>query len=271
MILSTLFLLLGCSTPCDKAAEVMVAIGDVPADKKGDAAEGCESQYEKPEDKAFTDAIAACVDKTGDEQKTCAYTVKVERSANKARAEKDWSYMTSRCKEYGTLVPACDGIVKEAIGEASKELLAIRDKGEDSIKACVELKGAAEAGGPEAVAAAEALCEEAEASAYAAEGMAQAKANAAANKADMPIRCSMALEKLQALNNDWAKGRAKEAAQGCYVDLGEVILAAEVPKMKYSCSYHAQQVYDVVKAYDLHDPELDVLMAKADGLCAKKG
>jgi len=99
--------------------------------------------------------------------------------------------------------------------------------------------------------------------------MTEVSAALAEKSPNVPYRCASALGKLEKIGSKWATARSAELARKCYLELGEVVLRAHVPKMKYVCAYQAKKVYQGVKKYALSSPELDGLMGRAAKLCGK--
>ena len=155
----------------------------------------------------------------------------------------------------------------EGITLLTTRVTAVRDAGGDPIEPCVDLMAMVENASEEARTTAVTRCAEAEAARYATEGAAQAAANVAAEKLEIPLACSMAIERLDALRGDWAKARAQEATRDCYGELGKRVLAATVAGDTWGCSFDARRVYEAVLAHDVHSPELDAWMAQAAPLC----
>ena len=84
----------------------------------------------------------------------------------------------------------------------------------------------------------------------------------------MPYQCGIAVESLGKLGNDWARTKLAEVTKTCYVELGNAILPTVVPGMQTSCDHQVDQVYKVVKKYNLTDPALDPWIDKATSKCS---
>lgn len=264
------FVLFACSSPCDKATEALVAAGELPGDKKAELADLCEqSTALNAEEKAQTDQLATCAGKTGDEVKSCVNTVIVGAQIADARKSGDWGTAMRACKER-TGVAECPTAGKEALDALMKKMMELRDKGEDGVVLGLDAEAAAAVVGGDAPDRVKTARAELAAGETAAKAIRDATENIAAKKIDLPLYCGIAIESLNEIGSEWAKGRSKEVAQTCYGDLGKVILAAEVPKMQYVCDVNVQYVYDGAKAAGLTDPELLAALAPADALCAKK-
>lgn len=162
----------------------------------------------------------------------------------------------------------CGELLTKSIETTTREIEAIRDRAEDGLGRCFDLKASAEKVSPEALAKAEALCKEVEAARRAKEAIAEATKNAEAGTLEVPYQCAMAVEDLEPLPSDWAKNRLQEVVRACYVELGKKILPATVGKVAI-CEYQVEQVYKAVKKYDLKDAALDPWIAKAARKCGK--
>ncbi|HEY8375029.1 MAG TPA: hypothetical protein VIK91_01015 [Nannocystis sp.] len=196
---------------------------------------------------------------------------RIERAA---KTGENMAEAVSSCK-HGELKDSpiqevCAGLYKKAFDAGVVTLAAIRDRGEDGLGACFDLRDAAELLSPEAQAQAETLCKEAEASKRAKEALAEAKKNLESGTFEVPFQCGMAVEELEMAGSEWAKSKLQEVLQGCYVELGKKILPAQVGKMRI-CEYQVELVYKAVKKFALEDPAIDPWIAKAARKCDGAG
>lgn len=162
----------------------------------------------------------------------------------------------------------CGQVLARAVEQQTREVTAIRDRGGDGLKACVELQAIAGEISAEERARAELLCKETEASRRASEALAEARTFLDAGKLELPFQCGMAIEDLEPLATEWARARLREVVQGCHVELGKRILPARVPKMVI-CEYHVEQVYDAVVRLAVADAALEPWIARAAKKCKK--
>ena len=161
----------------------------------------------------------------------------------------------------------CGALITKAIGVATADLRAIRDKGGDPDGKCFDLTLTAEKVSPEEKATAEALCKEVDASRRATEAITKARANLDAKTNEVPFECGTVVDELDKIGNDWSRAKLAELTTICYVDLGNNILPAVVPGMDFNCEFQVEQVFKNVKKYNLKDPALDPWIEKASAKC----
>ena len=214
-----------------------------------------------------------------DDYKKCMDALSDAKNAKKTKKEIETALATgerldealSACKFYDIkdegAKQLCGALFTKTIAAATADLRAIRDQGGDPEGKCFDLTLTAEKVSPEAKATAEALCKEVDASRRASEAIAKAKAHLEAKTHEVPFECGTAVDDLDKIGNDWSRAKLAEVTQSCYVDLGNIILPAMVPTMKYICDYQVEQVYKNVKKYSLKDPALDPWIEQAAAKC----
>ncbi len=203
---------------------------------------------------------------------------KVFASVDKIKGE-DAQTLMFRCKsdeEIKKVAPefekACKALATGQLDAAQKAAVAARDAGKNDFKACSDLKRASEAAGPEAVAAAEKMCEELGASEYAKQAAEEARANVTAKKTSVPVKCDMAADKLAKLDSEWAKKTTEDLYKACYVELGTFIMTEKAKDAKVVCPYEIKRIVEGIEKRELaaRFPELGEAMKKLPPKCQKK-
>ncbi len=162
----------------------------------------------------------------------------------------------------------CGELFARALDSSTKELEGLRDKGLGADGKCFDVELMAEKVSPAAKARTKGLCDEVEASRSAQTAITEARKNLDARTLEVPYQCGIAVESLDKLGNDWARTKLAEVTKTCYVELGNAILPAVVPGMQLNCDYQVDQIYKVVKKYNLKDPGLDPWIDKATAKCS---
>ncbi len=162
----------------------------------------------------------------------------------------------------------CGDLYTRALDAATLDLEAMRDKGVGTEGKCFDVQLMAEKVSPAAKDKIKGLCDEVEASRSAHTAIAEARKNLEAHTLEVPYQCGIAVETLEKIGNDWARGKLSEVTKTCYVELGNAILPTAVPGMQTSCDHQVDQVYKVVKKYNLKDPALDPWIDKATSKCS---
>jgi len=162
----------------------------------------------------------------------------------------------------------CGELFARALDASTKELEGLRDKGLGADGKCFDVELMAEKVSPAAKARIKGLCDEVEAARSAQTAITEARKNLDARTLEVPYQCGVAVESLDKLGNDWARTKLAEVTKTCYVELGNAILPAVVPGMQLGCDYQVDQIYKVVKKYNLKDPALDPWIDKATAKCS---
>lgn len=274
-----------CTKNYDKMKECASSdeLGRVP--EKSEYVERCQAEIKKAKDDGKFDeednkAQLTCLAKNEcDEVKSCMSDLSAKRYAKKrvdevnvARESDDPEKMKDACRyvdeEDKDLLEACKPVLARLTELTMAAVTKLRDEGKHDWGACSDLEAYAKAsGGDEA--AAKALCAETKASESATETLAKVAENVAAKAPKLPYQCESTIKELDTIGSDWAKTKKGELIEACYGDLGAIILASEVPGMKYACGYQVRQVYDAVKTHNIESDELRDWIAKAEPLCAK--
>src|SRR4030095_2223921 len=105
------------------------------------------------------------------------------------------------------------------------------------------------------------------------QALTEATANVSAQKAEMPYYCTAAAEELAKLQprSEWTTAKLDEVTKQCYLELGKVILAAELHNMSDGwCPFQLTDGRRGMKPSALagKDPALDAELAKTDKACA---
>jgi hypothetical protein len=274
LLLLALLPLAACGgSPCQKTVDKMVSckqMSDKDADK---AVERCETDSKDPAKAESSAKANACAEQEEcGAFMSCMGAVSVDNDIAKATKEGTWGMAGYQCKdpEGDALKAACGRLFDVALPAMAAEITKMRDTGAESPDSCTDYTLLAEKKGADAKAAADTLCAEVDAAKYARDCEAAAKTNADANKADYPFDCNMARDSLAKLTTDWAKTRSESMAKNVALGLGKVIFKAKVPDMKYVCETGVEPIYKDIKQYNITDPELDPLVAKAAPLCEPK-
>jgi len=168
---------------------------------------------------------------------------------------------------------ACKTLAAGQLTAAQKAATTARDAGKNDFKACLELKDTAALAGPDAVTAAQKLCDEMAVAEGAKKATEEARANAAAKKTSVPYQCDASAEKLAKIDTEWAKKTLDDVLKACYVELGTVVIAEESKNAKYSCPLYITKVQEAVTKYDLTTkfPDLAEPMKKLPAKCQDAG
>jgi hypothetical protein len=266
---------------CASAEQRMLYEGRYEADRK-------ECRERKDRDQGEETAELACVQKSScDDYTQCINALSDARYANKIRTQiaaalqsgekTDEALQTCRFSgvEDAEIGKLCGELFNKALATATKDLEGMRDRGENPEGRCFDVQLMAEKVSPEAKAKIKSLCDEVEASRSAQTAIAEARKHLDARTLEVPYQCGIAVEDLEKIGNDWARTRLADVTKACYVELGAAILPAVVPNMQTSCDYQVDQVYKVVKKYNLKseglDPWIDKATAKCSGATASAG
>jgi hypothetical protein len=165
------------------------------------------------------------------------------------------------------LEKACQAMAGGRHAAAVKAVLAARDGGDDSSKACLELKDLAGIVGKEASAAADRLCEESGAGRDAKLAMDAAHADAAARRLTVPETCDAAAERLSKLETEWSKQKLEDLYRACYLEIGAIVL--EIQKQNTVCLNAVRKLASAIEKQDLAAkiPEIAALQKKLPARC----
>lgn len=228
------------------------------------------------EEKAQLDCAAKA---TCDDYRKCQTEMREKARAREIKAEVEAALKTGEkvdearmtC-EFGDIKDEevkklCTELIKKSLDSLTKELVGLRDAGEDGFGKCMDLTMKAEKVSPEEKAKAEALCKEVQASPNVKKALAEVKKNIDGGTHQVPFECTWSIDELGGMkDSEWAKTSLQQVKTACYVDLGKKILAAKVDAMSY-CEYDVEQLLMAIKKHDIKEPELDGWVTKAQGKC----
>jgi hypothetical protein len=191
---------------------------------------------------------------------------------------KDLEDVTSACKyteELRTISPAfkkaCEGVMGAEFEAKKKAALEARDQALDDYSRCFDLQAAAESLGDEKKKDAEQICAQINAARSAKQALDEANASIAAKKGEMSYYCTSSAEELKKLDppNEWSTKKLDEVLKTCFLDLGKVIIEAELPNMSSFCPYSVTQLREAVATYALlgKDADFDALIGKTEKVC----
>jgi hypothetical protein len=259
---------------CASAEQRMLFEGRFETDRK-------ECRERKDRDQEEEKAELGCVQKNSCEEYTaCINALSDARYAGKIRKQIDAALQSGEkldealqtCRFSGVedadIQKLCGELFTRALDTATKDLEAMRDKGENPEGKCFDVVLMAEKVSPAAKAKVKALCDEVDAARSAQTAITEARKNLDARTLEVPYQCGIAVEDLEKIGNDWARTKLAEVTRACYVELGNAILPAVVPNMQLNCDYQVDQVYKVVKKYNLKDASLDPWIEKATAKCS---
>lgn len=240
-----------------------------------------ECRERKDRDQEEEKAELACVQKASCEDYTvCIKAISDARYGNKIRKQVSMAVESGEkledalqaCRFSGVrdadLDKACGALYAKALEASTRDLEAMREQGAGSDNKCPAIEEMAEKVSPEAKAKIKGLCDEVEASRTANAAIAEARKHLEARTLEVPYQCGIAVDNLERIGNDWARGKLADVAKSCYVELGNAILPSAVPAMQLSCDYQVDQVYKMVKKYNLKDAGLDPWIDKASAKCS---
>lgn len=240
-----------------------------------------ECRERKARDQEEEKAELACVEKSSCEEYTaCMNKLSESRHTGKVRQQIAAAVQSGEkidealqaCRlgkaEDAEIQRLCGGLYARALDTATVYLQAQRDRGEVTEGKCADVLLMAEKVSPEAKTKMSGLCDEVEASRGAHAAIAAAREHIDARTLEVPYQCNLAVESLEKIGNDWARGKLAEVTKTCYVELGAAILPDKVPGMQTACDHQVDQVYKVVKKYNLKDPGIDPWIDKATAKCS---
>lgn len=259
---------------CASAEQRMLFEGRIEADRK-------ECRERKDRDQEAETTELACVQKASCEDYTACinalsdarYAAKIRKQIEAALASGErMDEVLQTCRFSGaedpTITRLCGDLFGRALATATTELEATRDKGENPGSKCFDVLLIAEKVSPEAKAKIKALCNEVDAARSAQTAIVEARKNVEGKTLEVPYQCGIAVEDLERVGNDWARGKLVDVTRACYVELGAAILPATVPGMQLNCDYQVDQIYKVVKKYNLKDAAIDPWIEKATAKCS---
>lgn len=259
---------------CASAEQRMLFEGRLEADRK-------DCRERKDRDQEAERAELECVNKASCEEYTsCINALSDARYASKIRKQIEAALQSGEkmdevlqtCRfsgvEDATITKLCGELFTRALDTATKDLEGIRDKGENPESKCFDVILIAEKVSPAAKTKLKALCDEVDAARSAKTAITEARKNIDARTMEVPYQCGIAVEDLERVGNDWARAKLQDVTKACYVELGAAILPAVVPGMQLNCDYQVDQIYKVVKKYNLKDPAVDPWIEKATPKCS---
>jgi hypothetical protein len=167
----------------------------------------------------------------------------------------------------------CAEVDAKELATRKAAAIAGRDAASEDYALCFDLQTVAERSGEAAKKEAEQICAEISAARTAKQALTEAAANVAASKAEMPYYCKAAAEELAKIQprSEWTTKKLDEVAKTCFLDLGKIIVAAELPNLSSWCPYGIEELRGAIATYQLagKDAALDAELAKTDKVCAK--
>jgi hypothetical protein len=165
----------------------------------------------------------------------------------------------------------CNSLPATAAAALEVQLTKLRDSGkaEQFLSLCNDYKEFARKVGPDTRTKAVRLCREVDISRTVEKAVAQAKDKLEKKEARLPFDCRLAYKDLKSLESKWAHTARMRIVKHCYLKLGQAILSARVPAMKYVCDLEVKKVYQVLRRLDLKNDNLIALVARAKPLCSR--